>query len=105
MRPEDQLRREAAGFAEQLEGEAAAFAKRINELKAELAEVEKTLQSVQQAPRRTSTFNPGVFPNLNCPICWVRDEQQSQLKNLPSDTDLDKWRCDECGFETSTEPI
>jgi hypothetical protein len=102
-------------FATALRHEASelAFVEKIKakELKKQLASHVETMVRLQAsfdnssaAAERFATFKPMIDDTYQCPRCWVSQSKRSPLMTQSSESNIDHFKCRECGFEMSHMP-
>ena len=67
------------------------------------SEAEAALELANSALSRHDRFDPIIGDDHQCPYCWITNGVRSKIVPIPSDTDVDWFRCKTCHTEISTE--
>ena len=93
----------AQDVAEAAQQRIARLKQEIGKLKTKLAIAETALESANSAIDRLDSFLPIMGDDHQCPNCWVADGVRCPLKPIPSETGIDRFRCETCHREFSNE--
>lgn len=85
--------------AERIRRKDKALEKEQRELEGRLSEIRKARELVKNVDAHLNTYNA---KSGDCPACHVQHGTTSKFKPIPSDNDLDKFGCSECGLEVET---
>jgi DNA repair exonuclease SbcCD ATPase subunit len=74
--------------------------KKQRTLEKELGDIKEERKQFEKKTLRARTYNAdsGV-----CPICYIDHGLSSEFKPVPSDTEMDKFRCTHCGYLLEVE--
>jgi hypothetical protein len=73
----------------------------IDEQETRLAELKAAREPARTAAMRGDNFAPEIegYITYQCPICWVSQNKQADLRPVPSDNSNDLCRCESCNRE------
>ena len=95
----DQLGQIAFDEAARMQYERPALEAELLEIEARKREIEAKLDATKFALKRANNFLFKVGVDYQCPRCWVRHENRTTLRCLPSDVKNDFFACDTCGLD------
>lgn len=87
----------AADEAAYLDNQRPALEAELLEIEARKREIEAQLHATKFAFKRSRNFVFKLGTYHYCPRCWVRHEDRTALRELPSDTKDDLFICDAVG--------
>jgi hypothetical protein len=102
MNVEHQLKQQAIDFSQQRLSDFSPQRRRIEQLKAELAEAEARLASLRLVSERLKSFQARIGNDYSCLRCWIDNEITSRLTPIGSENDENWWRCSTCRAEFVT---
>ena len=94
-----------ADIAADMQYRRSALKTELLEIEARKREIEADLDATRLALKRARNFIPIIGMNHQCPRCWVRHEDRTTLRPIPSDTKDDLFTCDapRCCLEVRIE--
>jgi transposase-like protein len=95
----DELPKIAREIADRLSEQSSRIEAELAELRSALAAKETTLHLTRAASQRADTYEAIVGGRVTCPNCYVSDERVSLAVAQESDSELDRYRCHECGWD------
>jgi hypothetical protein len=96
----EQLIEIATDLATDAKGKASVLQKQLAEIEAEKRATETALTTANLALQRLSSFVSIRGGDLQCPRCWIYNENVAGLRPIGGGTKtVDKFRCDECEQE------
>ena len=97
------LYRRAAEAARTAQERGAELKIEISDAEQRKSQAQSALELANSASARLDHFDPVIGDDHQCPNCWVIDGVRSKIVPIPSDTDVDWFRCKTCHTEISTE--
>ncbi len=69
-----------------------------NKVRARLNEIEEMRSNFSKINTHINSYPPpeSEYP---CPACWMVDSVSREMKPVPSDSEVDIFRCSHCGLE------
>jgi hypothetical protein len=97
------LFRRAADATREAQARAEHLKREILDAERRKGETESALRFAQSAVDRVDRFDPEIGGDLQCPDCWINNGVRSKLVSIPSDSEIDWFRCETCHQKLSTE--
>jgi hypothetical protein len=105
MNAVDQLRKLSVEAGNDLQERHLQLQKELAEAETLKARIEASIEEVHAASARIFSFRPELDGFFQCPSCWVRDGERTDLTLIISDRDQDLFRCFRCGTEFGFDPF